>query len=105
MLRTITISATVDDHGNANFTYDPSVLHVYQGDTVQWQSNTGPFAVQFKTDSPFVKMEFRHTGIGGFSTEVIPVRSGARGHFHYAAAITMGGQVYVDCACPEIIAD
>ena len=97
-----------------NFTYDPSVLHACAGDTVVWKSDQGPFAVEFKEDTPGPDVGTHSNPVGShWESPLFQIRQGARGHYHYAVAISlnapefasleMQGQVALDAACPEII--
>lgn len=110
-LHTIRISVNIDDHGNANFSYCPSVQRVYAQDAVKWTSTDGPFAVQFQETTPLRKMDSRGQQSGDgegrrvWESEPLKVRGSARGHFHYSVAIAKGDAVYVDGSCPEIIAN
>jgi len=98
--------------GHLNFTYDPSVLHACAGDTVVWRSDDGPFAVEFKHDTPGPDVGTHGNQIGGhWESAQFLIRQGARGHYHYAVAVSLvnpvfeeaQGRVALDAACPEII--
>ena len=108
----VTIKVCVaGDH--LNFTYQPSVLHTRAGDTVGWVSPDGPFAVEFKEDTPGDQVGVHGEQIGpNWRSAHFKIRQGARGHYHYAVAVALAGgefevpvkgRVALDAACPEII--
>jgi|SRR5579883_2443551 len=100
----IKISIALDSQGNANFTYSPSVQRVYAGDTVDWSSPNGPFAILFQEGTPCNRMDARSdANVPWMSTQLSVLTNAAPGHYHYAAAVSMQGIVYVDGACPELI--
>jgi len=97
-----------------NFTYQPSVLHASAGDTIVWKSEDGPFAVEFKRDTPGPDVGTHGSQIGGhWESAQFQIRQGARGHYHYAVAVSLAnagfasldvqGRIALDAACPEII--
>jgi plastocyanin len=99
-------------HNRTNFSYIPSTLHASPGDLVKWVSREGPFAIQFRDDTPGDRIEVHSCAAGeGFETDALPIRSNARGHYHYAVAVSLQherfhelvGRVVLDGACPEII--
>jgi hypothetical protein len=114
---TIQINVNIDEKGNANFSYWPAVQRVYDDDTVQWASRDGLFAIQFKDDTPVEKLDARACRVEGrdgdhdkddrpvFATQPVRLRDDARGHYHYAVAIVVNNAVYLDSACPEIVAN
>jgi hypothetical protein len=107
---TITVCAV---NGHLNFTYQPSVLHACPGDTVVWLSPDGPFAVEFKADTPGNDVGVHGDQLGGqWQSTQFAIRMDARGHYHYAVAVAlnsnrfeapMQGRIALDAACPEII--
>jgi hypothetical protein len=104
---TITISVSIDTHGNADFTVSPSAKRIYDDDHVTWISTDGPFAIQFQDGTPFSDLDMRASTEDSinFATETHKVRDNVRGHFHYSVAVCKDGQVYLDSACPELIAN
>jgi len=106
----IQVNAT---NGHLNFTYAPSVLHTCAGDTVVWKSGDGPFAIEFKHDTPGPDVGTHGHQIGShWESGQFQIRQGARGHYHYAVAISLTsdnfdldvkGRIALDAACPEII--
>ncbi len=108
--RPIQISVDLDDKGNAEFTYMPAVKRVCAGDLLQWTFRGGPFAIQFKeAGTPANAIDAR--GVPSrddnalFLNQPLQVRPDASGHFHYGVAVVLEGKVYLDAACPEIIAN
>jgi hypothetical protein len=101
----VNIAVSIDSQGNANFGYNSGSQRVYGGDTVQWTCNDGPIAILFKEGTPCNQMDARSTSTSRpFDSEVLNVTSGAvPGHYHYAVAAYVGGKVYLDAACPELI--
>jgi hypothetical protein len=101
----IQIAVSIDQRGNANFTYDPGVQRVYGGDMVRWICNDGPVAILFKEATPCNKMDARSVcGEQPFESEALEVTNkAAPGHYHYAVAAYVDGKVYLDAACPELI--
>jgi hypothetical protein len=107
---TITV-CVVNNH--VNFTYQPSVLHACPGDTIVWHSPHGPFAVEFKEDTPGESVGVHGEQLGPhWQSAQFPIRIDARGHYHYAVAVALNaaefvapvqGRVALDAACPEII--
>ena len=99
--------------GHLNFTYQPSVLHACAGDTVVWTSDDGPFTVEFKQDTPGPDVGTHGNQIGNhWESPQFQIRQGARGHYHYAVAVSLlsdefdapvKGRIALDAACPEII--
>ncbi len=108
----VTIKVSVS-YGKLNFTYQPSVLHACAGDTVVWTCVDGPFAVEFKRDTPGPNVGTHGSQVGNhWESSQFQIRQGARGHYHYAVAVAltsgsveqeMQGRVAMDAACPEII--
>jgi plastocyanin len=108
----VTIKA-IPAYGHINFTYQPSVLHACAGDTVVWTSEDGPFAIEFKEDTPGPDIGTHGNQVGGhWESAQFQIRQGARGHYHYAVAVVLAndifetgvkGRVALDAACPEII--
>jgi plastocyanin len=108
----VTIKVTAA-FGHLNFTYNPSVLHACAGDTVVWTCVDGPFAVEFKEDTPGPDIGTHGNQVGGhWESAQFQIQPGRRGHFHYAVAVALNsesidqevrGQVAMDAACPEII--
>jgi plastocyanin len=101
----VNISVSIDSQGNANFSYNAGAQRVYVGDTVQWTCSDGPIAILFKEGTPCDQMDARSAnGTGPFFTIPLNVRTDAQpGHYHYAVAAYVSGQVYLDAACPELI--
>jgi hypothetical protein len=88
----------------ANFTYVPGVLRVNRGDAVQWVCSDGPIAIQFKEGTPCDRVDARSGDASPSAPLVLNVSaSAASGHYHYAVAAVVGGKVYLDAACPELI--
>ncbi len=87
------------DPNTKNFTYRPAVYHARPGAPVAWRAN-GTFAIQFTGGTPLEK-----TGIHGRVEEVFEskIRSDARGIYHYAVAVAIGDEVFLDAGCPTIV--
>jgi hypothetical protein len=82
----------------------PYHLKTQNSDTVIWDCNKGPFAVQFLERSPFSESTF----ISGRSRhqKSAKVRSRARkDSYEYAVAVYWNGRIYLDANCPAIIID
>jgi plastocyanin len=87
--------------------YSAALLRAKPGDTIQWWSNDGPFAIQFAGISPvsFGGGRSRAVKADYFELEGI-VREGAQpGAYRYACALSADGKVHLDAGCPEIIID
>src|SRR5580704_4798555 len=97
----MTIKIEVDDQGN--FTYYPSMLRVSAGDTIQWECPQHPFAILFKSTTPFLEGMDAH-GQAGQLSEPRTVAD-VKGHFSYAVAVFAFGQVRLDCSCPGLLAN
>jgi plastocyanin len=96
-----TIQIDVDPRGS--MTYTPSMLRVAAGDTVQWCSPSGPFAIILKDTSPFTE------GMDAYSCAGTPsgplTVADAKGQFHYAVAVFDGTRIHMDAGCPMILAN
>lgn len=109
----VTIKVTPAYGGKLNFTYTPSVLHACFGDTIVWTSEDGPFAIEFKKDTPGPDIGAHGNQVGGhWETAPFQIQQNRRGHFHYAVAVALNAEtndqavrfkVAMDAACPEII--
>lgn len=88
------------DPQTKNFTYRPAVYHARAGATVAWRAN-GTFAIEFTGGTPLEK----GAGIHGQVEEVVEskLRSDARGIYHYAVAVAVGNEVFLDAGCPTIV--
>jgi hypothetical protein len=92
------------DPRTGNFTYKPAVYHAKAGKEtpVSWYAN-GDWAVQFTSGTPLETL-----GIRGHAEKVVDtkVRSDApRGVYHYAVAVTIDHDVFLDAGCPTIVID
>jgi plastocyanin len=96
-----TIKIKVNSKGN--MTYDPSMLRVAAGDTVQWRCPKGSFAVMFKEKSPFTHGMDTRASAGKLSPPLTVDK--VKGHYHYAVAIFNGTDVFMDAGCPVLLAN
>jgi len=89
----------VVDPQTKDITYRPAVYHARAGTTLAWRAN-GTFAIQFTGGTPLEK-----AGIHGQVEEVVEskLRSDARGIYHYAVAVAIGNEVFLDAGCPTIV--
>ena len=87
------------DPDTKNFTYKPAVYHTRPTAPIAWRAN-GTFAIQFTGGTPLDK-----AGIRGPAHEVIysKIRPDARGIYHYAVAVAIGNEVFLDAGCPTIV--
>ena len=90
------------DPKTGNFTYTPSVFHAKaeQESPISFRAN-GDFGIQFRDGTPLTTVELR-----GHAEKVVDtsVRADApRGVYHYAVAVTIGHETFVDAGCPTII--
>lgn len=78
---------------NGDFTYNPSTVEVYPGDTIVWNCSVGDFAVHLGWNTPCQKGRYR-------SKKGVPVdglvRPNARGEYKYMVAVEMNGQIWTD---------
>jgi plastocyanin len=105
-LLTVTISFLYEQgvEGRMYIAYTPAVLHARHGDSVSWTCGGGPFAIDFKGQSPVGKVQIQSNPGHETHTGDALIHAGARpGHYHYAVAVHKDGVVYVDAECPEII--
>ena len=92
------------DQRTGNFTYTPAVFHAKaeKETPVSWCAN-GDFAVQFTGGTPLNTL-----GVRGHAEKVVDthVRSDApRGAYHYAVAVAIGHDIFLDAGCPTIVID
>jgi hypothetical protein len=92
------------DKATRNFTYKPAVYHAKAEDQtpVLWCAN-GDFAVQFVSGTPLETV-----GIRGHAEKVLEtkVRKDApKGVYHYAVAVAIGHDIFLDAGCPTIVID
>jgi plastocyanin len=86
--------------------YSAALLRAKPGDTIQWWSNDGPFAIQFAGISPVSFGGGRSLGRKDKFELEGTVRQGALpGAYRYACALAVDGKVHLDAGCPEIIID
>ena len=97
------ITIKVNEEGE--FTYEPSVKRLREGQPITWACSQGPFCISFQQGTPFDSMDFHgDEGPDGWTaTSSEADVAGEAGHFHYAVAIFWQGRVYMDAGCPEII--
>lgn len=93
--RGVTISV---DPANGNFTYTPTHLNATQGDKITFDAGGSQFAVMFKRSSPGDKIHLRNPAGAGEDT----VDATNIGVHQYAAAIYVGGRVFVDGGCGDV---
>jgi len=117
--RRVTITISDDGTGTASIAYLPSLLRINRRDTVTWFSADGPFAVQFKDETPCDQVEAQSSTTpdpvtGLYSTDPLTVRNNTPGGtYHYAVAIFAQSEepqvarlrlrVHLDAGCPELI--
>jgi plastocyanin len=94
-----TIQIEVDTRGS--MTYTPSMLRVAAGDTVQWCSPSGPFAIMLKDTSPFTEGMDAYS-CAGTPSEPLTVAN-VKGQFHYAVAVFDGSRVHLEAGCPVLV--
>jgi|SRR5579863_679187 len=88
----VTISV---DPATGNFTYNPTHLRAYPGqDTITFDAGGNQFAVMFKRTSPGDKIHVHNASASINATNV--------GVHQYAAAIYVGGRVFVDGGCGDV---
>ena len=94
-----TIQIHVDARGS--MTYAPSMLRVKAGDTVQWCSPSGPFAIILKDASPFIDGMDAYS-CAGRPSEPLTVAD-VKGQFHYAVAVFDGVRIHLEAGCPVLV--
>ena len=95
------IQIEVDAFGN--LTFSTHKYHAKRGDMVTWTCNGNPFTIQFIKISPLEWASGRHRDSGALAGTVQSETS--KGTYEYACAVCIGGEVYMDAACPAIIID
>lgn len=98
-VRPHTIQILVDPN-NGDFVYLPAVYHATEKEQIRWIAN-GSWAIQFPNGTPL------NEGVtlrGAPEVEVdSSVREGAKGVYHYAVAVEINGEVFLDAGCPTIV--
>jgi plastocyanin len=97
------VQITVDA---GEISYSAALLRAHPGDTIQWWSNQGPFAIQFAGISPML-FGGRRSHLpeeGRYHLQGI-VRDALPGAYRYACALVVDNEVHLDAGCPEIIID
>lgn len=95
----------IDVDRAGNFTYYPALQRVTAttGDTVQWICPNGPFAILFRTRSPFVEGMEAHAN-AGIPSDPLTVAN-VKGQYHYATAVYNGDRVFMDSDCAGLLAN
>ena len=101
----IQIQISVDTN-TRSFTYQPSTTRAKPGQTIQWTSSQGAFALAFIEQTPFQSIDlYSAPNDDSHATGENAVRADARGHHHYGSSIVVDGQIFVDVGCPDIVID
>jgi hypothetical protein len=95
------IRIEVDTTGN--FTYLPALQRVQFGDTVSWVCPLHPFAILFRTRSPFVE-GMEASANAGIPSNPLTVAN-VKGQYHYAIAVYNGSRVFMDSDCAGLLAN
>jgi len=87
-------------------TYSEPKAHVKKHDKIQWESQAGPFAIQFTGATPIEYQGNHSTVSNGTGGHVLTGQVGGdKGDYLYACSVYADGKVYLDARCPVIIID
>src|SRR5215468_5284423 len=84
-----------------NFTYLPAVYHAKANSSITWIAN-GNWAAQFYNGTPLKEGTSLSASKG---VELKTTVTDVKGVYHFAVAVEIGGEVFLDAGCPTIIID